>query len=226
MKRGVWEFVMRQIVVALLCMVVAAPSMAKVFTYKKKNGDVVITDDFFALPAGTRAELMDVLVQEAEKKFSPTEIGMMKQSGDWPPLELLRGSLDKRESVEVEVDWEELGASAEKVRKRWSGEFGTYRRLKKSVEEKIPKIDAQLKAIEDQRMHATAQDMATGMVGKEGGKVHELETQKAELMEQKSELEWNKKELPKIRRRINMGELYFTLDKKDRKKVQGEWNKK
>jgi hypothetical protein len=198
---------MKKLLLVFLISVVAAPASAKVFTYKKKNGQVVITDDFFQLPKDARAGLMADLEKEAQAKYSPTEIGMMKQSGDWPPLEMLR-SLEKKDRPELKVDWSQMGKAAEKVRLRWTSEYSAYRNEKKHIENRLPSIDDEYAALEAQKLQAHAQDLAAGTVGR--GMLEKLNRDQQDLLKEKEQLQTDSRGLSQKRRRINMGELVYT----------------
>jgi hypothetical protein len=155
------------------------------------------------------------LEKEAQNKYSPTEIGMMKKAGDWPPLELLRGSLGKKNKPELKVDWDQLGKAADQTRARWKGEYDNYRKEKAYLKERVPDIDQELLALEKQKLAAHAQDMATGMVGK--GKLAELENREKDLRKEKKNVKRARDQMGDVRRRINMGELVYTAQDNARK---------
>lgn len=190
----------------------ASSSTAQVFSYVDKSGTPKLTDNFFELPQSERARLLKVFEKRAAKKYSPTQIGHMKATGKWPPLDIIKTSLQESKANKANserTNYSELQKAAKKIRTNLTTQRSALNQEKKALKTRLPHLEKTLQDLKNQEMTAYAKDLANRSVGEAGflhqlhQKIQKLEKEKTALLKMKNGGLRNKE------RRINRGELVY-----------------
>ena len=185
---------------------------AGLFSYVDSNGTPKLTDDFFELPQKKRSKLLKVFEQKASQKYTQSQINRMKVSGDWPPLEIIRESIEpalKKNTNSASFDYDAMRLAAQKLRARITYQRTSLNRDKKRVRDELPQLTQKIAELKKQEFAAHTKDVVNGSVGKSGF-LSQLKKQIKNLKsEQKALLKLKNGGLRNNERRINRGELVY-----------------
>ena len=190
-------------------------SYAQAFRYVDASGTPKLTDNFFELPKQDRARVLKRIEKKAAQKYTPTQIGQMKASGTWPPLDLINSSLQDEQNTKAGqpksqvTSYEALQKAAHKIRTNITHQRSALNQEKANLKTRLPYLKKKIADLKKKEMAAHTKDIANRSVGK-GGFLHKLQNKIQKLEKEKSTLMKMKNGgLRDKERRINRGELVY-----------------
>ncbi|MBI5498570.1 MAG: hypothetical protein HY904_26450 [Deltaproteobacteria bacterium] len=189
------------------------PALAgRVFEWTDKAGTPHYTDNLWEVPAPMRVRYLELIEEEARRKYKPAEIRELKEAGDWPPLQLIRPPALRSKELETDAGRLKLLEDDRAVQRALQGDFrfqwNSYFDERRQLEEAVPARRNDVARAEQALLDARRDDQILGRpqaAWQAPGKEKDLTAARAQL----AAAEAAQAALPDKERRLHLGERVY-----------------